>query len=191
MEIGGQEIVYSVEPRFRKVDRVAGELSEPLVIAPPVFVEFPRPVFVFREITTRRSLNVRVISSHPPKVAGTRRARSTDRLESRTGQRADRLARPGERNDLRVQNHAAGSCRRGNAASGSVLDGNTQPAFNRQRIAYPHIEPQTLISPAQAKLVRADIENKAPRVGYFPGAGDAIPESLREIGSDVKILDGR
>jgi len=25
-------------------------------------------------------------------------------------------------------------------------------------------------------------------VGYIPGAGDAIPESLREIGSDVKIL---
>jgi hypothetical protein len=62
------------------------------------------------------------------------------------------------------------------------------PAFSRERIDYPHIEPQTLISPAEAKLVRANIENKAAQVGYIPGAGDAIPESLREIGSAVKIL---
>ena len=30
LQIGGQEITYSLEPRFRKVDRVAGEVSEPL-----------------------------------------------------------------------------------------------------------------------------------------------------------------
>ena len=66
--------------------------------------------------------------------------------------------------------------------------GQRTPAFSHQRIAYPHIEPQTLISPAEARLVRAKIENKAAHVGYIPGAGDAIPESLREIGSDVKIL---
>src|SRR4029434_2374653 len=53
----------------------------------------------------------------------------------------------------------------------------------------PHIEPQTLISPARAKLVRAGIENKAAHVGYLPGAGDAIPESPREIGSEVKVLE--
>ena len=66
--------------------------------------------------------------------------------------------------------------------------GKRTPAFSHQRIDYPHIEPQMLISPAQAKLVRAKIENKAVHVGYIPGAGDAIPESLREIGSEVKIL---
>ena len=43
------------EPRFRKVDRVAGEVSEPLVIAPPAFVELPRPVFVFGKAKRRQS----------------------------------------------------------------------------------------------------------------------------------------
>ena len=47
LQIGGEEISYALEPRFRKVDRVAGEVSEPLVIAPPAFVQLPRPVFVF------------------------------------------------------------------------------------------------------------------------------------------------
>ncbi len=65
---------------------------------------------------------------------------------------------------------------------------NGQERISRQRIDYSHIEPQTLISPAQSKLVRAEIGNRAALVGYIPGAGDAIPESLGEIGSDVKVL---
>ena len=60
-EIGGEEIAYQVEPRFRKVDRVEGETNQPLVIAPPVFVELPRPVFVFAN-TAPKTLNVRVVS---------------------------------------------------------------------------------------------------------------------------------
>jgi hypothetical protein len=60
-EIGGEEIAYQVEPRFRKVDRVEGETNQPLVIAPPVFVELPRPVFVFGN-TAPKTLNVRVVS---------------------------------------------------------------------------------------------------------------------------------
>jgi hypothetical protein len=66
--------------------------------------------------------------------------------------------------------------------------GGRREAFGHQRIEYSHIEPQLLIPPAQAKLVRAEIKNEARLVGYLPGAGDAIPESLREIGSEVKIL---
>lgn len=66
--------------------------------------------------------------------------------------------------------------------------GERRKGFSRQRIEYPYIEPQILIPPAEARVVRAEIENKARLVGYLPGAGDEIPESLREIGSDVKIL---
>ncbi|MDQ3118320.1 MAG: PIG-L family deacetylase, partial [Verrucomicrobiota bacterium] len=68
IEVGGQDIVYRLEPRFRKVDRVEGETSKPLVIAPPVFVELPRPVFVFGN-SDPKTLNVRVISSSE-KVTG-------------------------------------------------------------------------------------------------------------------------
>jgi hypothetical protein len=61
-------------------------------------------------------------------------------------------------------------------------------SLERVRISYPHIGVQTLMPPAQAKLVRADIRKKGDRIGYIPGAGDDIPESLRQIGYSVKIL---
>jgi hypothetical protein len=42
--------------------------------------------------------------------------------------------------------------------------------------------------PAEARVVRADIREKGDRIGYIPGAGDDVPESLRQIGYSVKIL---
>ena len=54
-------------------------------------------------------------------------------------------------------------------------------SLERVRISYPHIGVQTLMPPAQAKLVRTDVRKNGERIGYIPGAGDDIPESLRQI----------
>ncbi|MDQ6765520.1 MAG: PIG-L family deacetylase, partial [Verrucomicrobiota bacterium] len=62
VSVNDQEIVYSLESRFRRVDRVAGEVTQALVIAPPVFVELPRPVFVFGN-DQAKTFDVRVIAS--------------------------------------------------------------------------------------------------------------------------------
>jgi hypothetical protein len=61
-------------------------------------------------------------------------------------------------------------------------------SFDRVRISYPHIGVHTLMPPAEAKLVRADIRKRGDSIGYIPGAGDDVPDSLRQIGYSVKIL---
>src|SRR5207244_1271074 len=68
-----------------------------------------------------------------------------------------------------------------------LIDGRDY-SFERVRISYPHIGDQTLMPMAEAKLVRADIRKKGDRIGYIPGAGDDVPESLRQIGYSVKVL---
>jgi hypothetical protein len=42
---------------------------------------------------------------------------------------------------------------------------------------------------AEARLVRADIKTAGHEIGYLPGAGDDIPQSLRQIGYNVKVLE--
>jgi len=61
-------------------------------------------------------------------------------------------------------------------------------SFERVRISYPHIGVHTLMPPAEARFVRADIRKIGDRIGYIPGAGDDVPESLEQIGYSVKIL---
>ena len=83
---------------------------------------------------------------------------------------------------------AAGNTGEGRLSAAVEVAGKRY-GYAQQRIVYPHIPPQISVAPSEAKLVRADIKTKGNRtVGYIPGAGDAIPESLREIGYTVKIL---
>ncbi|MGH8095075.1 MAG: PIG-L family deacetylase [Chthoniobacterales bacterium] len=187
LQIGDEQITYALAPRFRQVDRVAGEVSEPLVIAPPAFVELPRSVFVFGNADAK-TVNLRVIAA-VEKFSG------NVALEAPAGWKVQPASLPVKLEGAESETNCTFQVLPPAASSEGALravfvsaDGKRTDAYSRQRIAYSHIEPQTLISPARAKLVRAKIENKAAQVGYIPGAGDTIPESLREIGSKVTIL---
>jgi hypothetical protein len=57
-----------------------------------------------------------------------------------------------------------------------------------QTIIYPHIPPQTLFPEAAAALARSDIRVTARRVGYVMGAGDQMPEAIRQLGCEVTLL---
>ncbi len=56
-------------------------------------------------------------------------------------------------------------------------------------ISYDHIPTQTVLLPSETKVVRLNIEKVGEHIGYIAGAGDEIPESLREIGYSVHMID--
>ena len=56
-------------------------------------------------------------------------------------------------------------------------------------INYSHIPKQSVLLPSQAKVVRMDIQKNGTRIGYIQGSGDAIPESLQQIGYEVTELN--
>jgi hypothetical protein len=187
MEIAGEDIAFQLSPRFRKLDRVEGETMRPLVITPPAFVELPRPVFVFGNVQ-QKTIGVRVIASADA-------VKGEISLQAPDGWKVEPASAPvelyGPESETACIFKITPPAQPGEAtlqASLRLGKEEKRDAYSRQRIEYPHIEPQTLITPARAQLVRANIENKAPLVGYLPGAGDDIPASLREIGSDVKVL---
>ncbi|RXJ50257.1 PIG-L family deacetylase [Gelidibacter gilvus] len=55
-------------------------------------------------------------------------------------------------------------------------------------IKYDHIPFQMVLLPNDSKVVRLDIKKKGENIGYIEGAGDAVPESLRQIGYNVAII---
>ncbi|WP_298778289.1 PIG-L family deacetylase [uncultured Polaribacter sp.] len=52
-------------------------------------------------------------------------------------------------------------------------------------INYNHIPKQSVLLNSEAKIVRLDIKKSGNYIGYIKGAGDAVPESLRQIGYTV------
>jgi len=56
-------------------------------------------------------------------------------------------------------------------------------------IAYDHIPTQSVLIPAEAKVVRLNIQKVGEHIGYIAGAGDEVPKSLEQIGYQVHTID--
>ena len=55
-------------------------------------------------------------------------------------------------------------------------------------INYNHIPKQSVLLASKAKIVRLNIKTVGNKIGYIKGAGDAIPENLRQIGYSVSEI---
>ena len=185
LQIDGQEIRYTLEGKYRTVDPVAGELRQPLVIAPPVFAKIGDGVLVF-PTDQPKPVSVYV-------TAATGAVKGTLKLAAPKGWEVNPASVPIDLKGANAETVATFTVKPPNHDSEGMLraivsTGGRDYSFERVRISYPHIGVQTLMPPAEVKLVRADIRKKGDRIGYIPGAGDDVPESLQQIGYSVKVL---
>ena len=185
LQVNGQELRYIVDTKYRTVDSVAGELPRPLVIAPPVFANVANNVLVF-PTDEPKPLSVHVTAASGP-------VKGELKMAVPKGWEVTPVSTPIDLKAADAETTATFTVKPPDQNSeGTIraiisMDGHDY-SFERVRIAYPHIGVQTLMPPAEAKLVRADIRKKGDRIGYIPGAGDDIPESLTQIGYSVKML---
>jgi len=185
LQANGQELRYLLNTKYCTVEPVAGEVRRPLVIAPPVFAKLADSVVVF-PTSQPKPVSVHVTAATGP-------VKGELKLGSPEGWEVSPASVP---IDLKAANAEMGATftikppdqnSEGTLRAIVSTDGRDY-SFERVRISYPHIGVQTLMPPAEAKLVRADIRKKGDRIGYIPGAGDDVPESLEQIGYSVKIL---
>jgi LmbE family N-acetylglucosaminyl deacetylase len=187
LRFGDQEIAYSVDTKYRTVDRVIGEIRQDLVIAPPVFANLQNSVFVFGD-DKPKSVQVRV-------AASTGAVKGQLRLDAPKGWKIEPASVPVELKGADTEMFATFTIQppagRGEGSLRAIVSVDGQDySFARERISYQHIGDYTLMPPAEAKIVRADIKRKGELIGYIPGAGDDIPQSLQQIGYTVKVLEG-
>src|SRR3954466_12563398 len=185
LQISGQELRYTVDTKYRTADTLPSEVPRPLVIAPPVFANVADSVFVFAT-NGPKPVSVRVTAATGP-------VKGELKLAVPQGWEVTPASIPIDLRTTDAEMVATFSVKPPNQnAEGTLraiasIEGRDY-SLERVRISYPHIGVQTLMPPAEAKLVRADILKKGERIGYIPGAGDDVPESLRQIGYSVKIL---
>jgi LmbE family N-acetylglucosaminyl deacetylase len=185
LQVSGRELNYIVETKYRTVDPVAGELRRRLIVAPPVYAKLADNVLVF---PTKQP---KPVSVHVTAATGS--VKGELKLAAPEGWEVDPASLP---IDLKGANAETGAMftvkppdQNGEGTLRAIvsIDGRDY-SFECVRISYPHIGVHTLMPQSEVRLVRADIRKKGDRIGYIPGAGDDIPESLRQIGYSVKIL---
>jgi LmbE family N-acetylglucosaminyl deacetylase len=176
------EVVRPVE--YRYAPRAEGERVRLLAIVPPVAVDLPDSVDVF-PATAARQVPVSV-------RANVAKAEGELRLDLPAGWKAAPLSQrfklaAGQEEQLTFQ--VTPPVGETIATLKAVAKVNGRDVANGTRtIEYPHFPPQMLFPPSDARLVRANIAVKAHRVGYIMGAGDQMPDALRQLGVEVTLL---
>jgi len=171
--------------RHRYADRAIGERLRPFTVVPAVAVNLPQPVALFPD-TAARKVQVSV-------QANVANAKGDLRLDVPAGWKAAPASQSfeiplsGETHVMTFQVTPPAGETTARLQAVAKVDGR-DIASGMQVLAYTHFPAQTLLPPSEIKLVRSNIKVTAKKVGYIMGAGDEMPEALRQLGLDVTLL---
>jgi LmbE family N-acetylglucosaminyl deacetylase len=177
------EVTRPVE--YRYADRAEGARVRPIAVVPPVAVDLPNAVAMFPTAASR-------------KVAVALRGNVEDakgdvRLDLPAGWKVTPKSLPfhigalGELEEV-FFDVTPPSADATVPVRAVATVGGREIASGMQVISYPHIPAQILLPPSEARFARADIKVNAHKIGYIMGAGDEMPEALREMGLEVTLL---
>ncbi|UZO80167.1 PIG-L family deacetylase [Aquimarina sp. ERC-38] len=175
-----KQIVYKVK------DPVKGEVYQPLEIIPEVTINLKEEVLLFAD-TLSKKLPV-VIRAHKDNMKGEASIKTVGNWKITPDKIAVNIVKKGEDQTVYFtltppenQNIAA--------ICPEFKIENTTYTKKINQVTYEHIPNQTVILPSEAKAIKLDIAIKGKEIGYINGAGDVVPESLRQIGYNVTILE--
>lgn len=170
---------------YRYASRAEGERQRALAVVPAVAVNLTSSVSMFPSAAAK--------PVHVAVRANVAKADGTLRLDVPAGWKVSPATQPfqiaaaGEQQELAFDvTPPAGDSSAWVRATAVV--GNREIASGMQTIEYPHIPTQVLFPPSTMRAVRAEIHTNVKKVGYIMGAGDEMPEALRQLGLDVTLL---
>lgn len=182
VELDGVQLTYRIPMMYKWTHRVDGEQYRPFEIVPPVTANIKDKVYVFSD---RNPKEISLLLK-----AGRNNVSGRVSLVLPQGWRSEPASIDFAltmKEEEKTVNFLLFPPDGGSTAEIGVMI-NGQPAHGLEEINYPHIPIQMLYPMATAKIVKLDIQTKGKLIGYYDGAGDEIPASLRQIGYQVVNL---
>jgi LmbE family N-acetylglucosaminyl deacetylase len=186
-ELNGQTLVIADQAVQVLVDPAKGEIRRSLEVVPPVSLSFNHDLELFAPGSARP-----VVVEVSPARAG---ATGTLKLDAPAGWKVTpatqffRLATLGESARFTFTVTAPARPATAQITVIAEIDG-VRYHSRRVEIRYDHIPTQLLQPPARLKAVSIELAIRGRRVGYLPGAGDLVAESLQRMGYEVTLLSG-
>ena len=183
--IEGVSIPFRLPVVYKYTEPAEGEIYQPFALVPPVGVSPKTNKMLFAN-GAPQELAVEV-------MAGREGVKGTLSLLLPSGWKAEPASVPyslpqkGERRTYRFQVSAPGKASEVELQAVATYQG-TSYSRGIEFINYKHIPTQLILPPATVKLVKMDLALGGKKIGYLMGAGDEVPESLRQVGYQVDIL---
>jgi LmbE family N-acetylglucosaminyl deacetylase len=180
----------TVPVQYKHTDPVLGELYQPLAIVPSVMVNIPAArAYVFAD---QQPKQVPVtLRAGQAGVAGSLALQVPSGWQAEPATVAFTLKNKDDEQTVNFTLRPLAGAAEGKAELRAVATVGTEK-YSRgiQQIIYPHIPTQTLFPEATAPLVKLNVaRGHTKNIGYLMGAGDEVPEALRQLGYAVTLLD--
>lgn len=183
-------LLFSIERPvvYKFTDPVRGEVYQPLIIAPPVTVNFTDKVVLFlneqsKEVTLK-------LKSFKDNYSGNVSLELPKGWKSYPDVQAFRFEKAGEEKSVIFKITPALSALTAEV-NAKIISGEEVFKQGIRTINYDHIPSITYFPKSSAKLIKLDLKTTPNQnIGYIEGAGDLIPEALKQIGYSVKIISG-
>jgi LmbE family N-acetylglucosaminyl deacetylase len=185
VEIEGLELNIERPLLYKNVDPIKGEKYRPFEILPPATVNFASKAFVFRN---REPKKIRLyVTSNTDSLSGEVQIQVPGdwkvdpaivyfgRLNKGEDVAFETMITP-------LTDNSTGS------VAATVQTGTMQVSKSISRAEYDHIPQQFMLTDAKAKLVSFNVTLAGVNLGYIPGAGDEVAESLMQLGYRITVL---
>ncbi len=184
---GQQRFTLKRAASFKWTDPTAGERYRPIEVLPPVVVKPNAELVAFTDLNAK-PLEV-TITANADAQSGTIKLELPEGFTSSPLVAPFTLDKKGQESKLLFKIKPGTKT----AASASLTVVATIGTANYTRaltrLEYAHIPIQTVLAPAQVKLIKLDLcRGKTSKVGYIAGAGDDVATALRQVGYDVTFL---
>ncbi|AWH85754.1 LmbE family protein [Flavobacterium album] len=185
VRIGTTTIPFKREIVYKSNDPVMGEVYQPLDIIPAVTTKILNKVQLFTN-NKKQTISIRI-------KAGIENCKGSLRFELPEGWKVTpasipfELARKGSETVVDFEVTPPTEPSEVTGRSVATINGRD---FDREQIMinYPHIVSQQVLMPSTAKFTKADLKIRGEKIAYIMGAGDNVPESLRQMGYEVALL---
>jgi LmbE family N-acetylglucosaminyl deacetylase len=170
---------------YKHTDRVKGEIYRPFVVLPKVTANISDNVYVFSDSNSKE---IRVtLKAHKENETGRVSLKLPDGWKSEPSSVQYNIAKKNE--EKVVVFNVTPSANENVGDVKVILNDSDKAAKSLVTIEYDHIQTQTLLPEAKAKLVRLNVATKGKNIGYIKGAGDEVPTALEQLGYTITLLD--
>jgi LmbE family N-acetylglucosaminyl deacetylase len=173
-------IVY----RFSKPDK--GELYQPFVILPKATATINEKVVIFSD-GSKKTISV-LLKAHKDNISGEVTLNHSNGWTIDTETKPFSISKKGGEQTIEFLVTPPANENEGFLHPTVKIDGK-EISKQLTVINYDHIPQQSVLMPSETKVVRLAIKKAGQNIGYIVGAGDKVPESLKQMDYTVHIID--
>ena len=184
--IGNIPITFTKNIVRKYAESDQGEIYEPFEILPLITTKLDDKVFIFSNENQKKiSVTVKAGANF---ISGKVTLKLPENWQVSPNEIAFNIE---QKNDEETVEFMVSPPRDASVGKMEVIATYNGKEFTKElvEINYSHIPKQRILLNSEAKVVRLNIKKAGDKIGYIKGAGDAVPESLRQIGYTVDEIN--